>query len=80
MLPIDPVQRRAERIAPAVLAIAMSAFVAGVVTAVITGFDPGLPVRWLRAWAIAAPAAVLAAYALRPGAMKVAQFLARHLR
>ena len=79
MLQTDPVQRRAERIAPALLAVAMSAFVAGVVTVFNTGFDAGLPARWLRAWAIAAPAAVVAAYAMRPGAMKIAWLLARRL-
>ena len=70
-------QRRAERLMPGVLATGMSAFVAAVVTTVNTGLDPGFPLRWLRAWALAGPAAILAAYVLRPLAWRIAQRLAR---
>lgn len=76
MPPSDPALRRAERLLPGVLAIGMSAFVAAVVTVVNTGVDAGLPARWLRAWALAGPAAVVAAYLLRPLAWRIARTLA----
>lgn len=73
----DKINLRAERIAPAFLALGMSAFVAAVVTTINTGIDPGLAERWLRAWAVAAPAAVVAVYALRPLARRLALSLAK---
>ena len=68
--------RRAERLMPGVLATGMSAFVAAVVTTVNTGMDAGFALRWLRAWALAAPAAIVAAYLLRPVAWRIARRLA----
>lgn len=68
---------RAQRWLPAVLATFMSAFVAAVVTALNTGIDPALPLRWLRAWMVALPAAILAAYAFRPLAWRIALVLSR---
>ncbi|WP_166636828.1 DUF2798 domain-containing protein [Cognatilysobacter terrigena] len=70
-------ERRAVRLLPGVLAIGMSAFVALVVTALNTGVDAGLAVRWLRAWGPACPAAIVAAYAWRPLAWRIALALAR---
>ena len=46
---------------------------AAVVTFVNTGFDPGYPRRWLVAWGIALPAAVVAAYLFRPLALRLAR-------
>ncbi|TXH66522.1 MAG: DUF2798 domain-containing protein [Lysobacteraceae bacterium] len=68
---------RAQRLLPATLATCMSAFVAAVVTAINTGLDPGFVLRWLKAWAIALPAAVLAAYAFRPLAWRMALWVVR---
>lgn len=68
--------RRAQRLLPGVLALGMSAFVAAVVTVINTGVDAGLPSRWLRAWALAGPAAVFAAYLLRPLAWRLALAIA----
>lgn len=73
----DPVQLRAQAWPPAFLAIGMSAFVAAVVTAINTGIDGGLPWRWLVAWSIACPAAIVAAYLLRPLAWRAACLLSR---
>lgn len=77
MLSNDPVALRAQRLLPACLAMMMSAFVAGVVTALNTGLDAGLVLRWLKAWALACPAAVVAAYLFRPLAWRVACGIAR---
>lgn len=69
----DPAQlRRAQRLLPGFLAIGMSAFVALMVTAINTGLDAELPMRWLSAWARACPVAILAAYLLRPLAWRAA--------
>lgn len=76
-MPDDPIQTRAQRLMPAALACCMSAFVAAVVTAINTGIDAALLLRWLKAWAIALPAAILAAYAFRPVAWRLALLLAR---
>lgn len=73
----DRLQARASRLMPATLACCMSAFVAAVVTAINTGIDAELLLRWLKAWAIALPAAILAAYAFRPLAWRLALSLAR---
>ena len=54
----------------------MSAFVALVVTAINTGIDGGLALRWLAAWALACPAAIVAAYLLRPLAWRAALAIA----
>lgn len=70
-------RRRAERLLPGFLAVGMSAFVAAVVTAVNTGIDGALAVRWLYAWGIALPAAIIAAYLLRPLAWCAALWIAR---
>lgn len=73
----DPARTRlAQRLLPGLLALGMSAFVAAVVTVINTGVDAQLPARWLRAWALAGPAAVLAAYALRPLAWRAALAIA----
>lgn len=74
---VDPVNIRAQRLLPACLAVLMSAFVAGVVTALNTGVDAGLLSRWLKAWMLACPAAIVAAYAFRPVAWRVACGIAR---
>jgi hypothetical protein len=71
------VLRRAQRLLPGFLAVGMSAFVALVVTAINTGVDAGLASRWLGAWLRACPAAVLAAYLLRPLAWRAALAVAR---
>ena len=68
----DPILLRARQLMPAFLAAGMSAFVAAVVTAVNTGIDPGFPLRWLRAWGIACPAAIMAAYLFQPWAWSAA--------
>jgi Protein of unknown function (DUF2798) len=68
---------RAQRLLPAMLAICMSMFVAALVTAINTGLDPGFVSRWLKALAIAMPAAIFAAYAFRPLAWRMAMWLAR---
>ena len=73
----DPVHAHAQRLLPAFLATGMSAFVAAVVTAINTGLDAGLAARWWHAWLLAWPAAVLAAYGLRPLAWWAALRLAR---
>lgn len=74
----DPAHlQRAQRLLPAFLAIGMSAFVAAVVTSINTGVDAGLALRWLHAWAPACPAAIVAAYALRPIAWRVALAVSR---
>jgi hypothetical protein len=73
----DPIEQRAQQWLPAFLAIGMSAFVAAVVTLINTGMDAGFLLRWLRAWAIACPAAVAAAYVLRPLAWRAARAVAR---
>jgi len=73
----ESVIARAQRLLPAFLATGMSAFVAAVVTAINTGLDPGFPLRWLYAWAIALPSAIVAAYVLRPLAWRAALALAR---
>lgn len=75
----DSVARRAQRLLPAFLATAMSAFVAAVVTAVNTGVDAGYAWRWLSAWALALPAAIAAAYLFRPLAWKLSLAMARRL-
>ena len=75
----DPIDQRAQRWLPAFLAVGMSAFVALVVTALNTGIDVGLFLRWSRAWAIACPAAIVAAYLLRPVALSAARAVARRL-
>jgi hypothetical protein len=69
--------RRAQRLLPAFLATGMSAFVALVVTAINTGVDGGLVQRWLGAWALALPAAIVAAYLFRPLAWRAAMALAQ---
>lgn len=76
----DTAHARAQRLLPATLATCMSAFVAAVVTAINTGIDGGLALRWLKAWAIALPAAIIAAYAFRPLAMRMARLLAGVVR
>ena len=73
----DTVDARAQRLLPAFLATGMSAFVAAVVTAINTGLDAGFPLRWLYAWSIALPSAIVAAYLLRPLAWRAALALAR---
>jgi len=73
----DLITARAQRLLPGFLATGMSAFVAAVVTAINTGMDPGFPLRWLYAWAIALPSAIVAAYLLRPLAWRAALALAR---
>ncbi|HJW45445.1 MAG TPA: DUF2798 domain-containing protein [Lysobacter sp.] len=73
----DPIEQRAQQWLPAFLAIGMSAFVAAVVTLINTGVDDGFVLRWLRAWGIACPAAVAAAYVLRPLAWRAARAVAR---
>lgn len=73
----DLLYRRAQQWLPAFLAMGMSAFVAAVVTAINTGIDWGFPGRWLLAWSIACPAAILAAYLFRPLAWRVACLAAR---
>ncbi|TBR13370.1 MAG: DUF2798 domain-containing protein [Lysobacter sp.] len=75
----DAVTARALRLLPGLLAIGMSSFVAAVVTLVNTGLDAGLAGRWLRAWALACPAAIVAAYALRPVAWRCALSISRRL-
>jgi len=70
-------QRRAHRWQPAFQATGMSAFVALVVTAINTGVDPQLLARWLHAWRLALPAAIVAAYLFRPLAWRIALLLAR---
>lgn len=72
-----PRLQRAQRWFPALLATAMSAFVALVVTAINTGLDAGLTARWWHAWTLALPAAIVAAYLFRPLAWRVALALAR---
>jgi hypothetical protein len=62
---------------PAFLAIGMSAFVAAVVTVINTGIDGGLPWRWLLAWSIACPVAIVAAYLFRPLAWRAACLVSR---
>ena len=69
--------RRAQRLLPGVLAVGMSAFVAFAVTAINTGVDAQLASRWLGAWSLACPAAVVAAYLLRPLAWRVALAVSR---
>lgn len=71
------VAARAQRLLPGTLATFMSAFVAGVVTAINTGLEPGFALRWLKAWSIALPAAIVAAYLFRPAAMALARTIAR---
>ena len=71
------VHRRAHRWQPAFQATGMSAFVALVVTAINTGVDPHLVPRWLHAWRLAVPAAIVAAYLFRPVAWRIALLLAR---
>lgn len=73
----DATIARAQRLLPAFLATGMSAFVAAVVTAINTGVDAGFPLRWLYAWAIALPSAIVAAYLLRPVAWRAALAVAR---
>jgi hypothetical protein len=73
----DAVLRRAQRWLPAFLATGMSAFVAAVVTAINTGVDAGYAARWLHAWSLALPAAIAAAYLLRPVAWRAALAVAR---
>ena len=58
----------------------MSAFVALVVTAINTGVDAQLVARWLHAWRLALPAAIVAAYLFRPLAWRTAFVLARWSR
>ena len=70
-------RRRAHRWQPAFQATGMSAFVALVVTAINTGVDPQLIARWLHAWRLALPAAIVAAYLFRPVAWWIALRLAR---
>lgn len=77
MQSIDPIQRRAQTWLPAFLAIGMSAFVAAVVTVINTGIDGGLPWRWLLAWSIACPAAIVAAYLFRPLTWRAACLVSR---
>lgn len=71
------VAARAQRLLPGTLATFMSAFVAGVVTAINTGLEPGFALRWLKAWSIALPAAIVAAYLFRPAALALARGLAK---
>ena len=73
----DPIHLRAQAWQPAFLAIGMSAFVAAAVTAINTGIDGGFPSRWLLAWSIACPAAIVAAYLFRPWAWRAACLLSR---
>ena len=73
-------QRRAHRWQPAFQATGMSAFVALVVTAINTGVDAQLVARWLHAWRLALPAAIVAAYLFRPLAWRMALVLARRSR
>jgi cation transporter-like permease len=75
--PAAQVQRRAHRWQPAFQATGMSAFVALVVTAINTGVDAHLVARWLHAWRLALPAAIVAAYLFRPLAWRIALLLAR---
>jgi len=62
---------------PAFLATGMSAFVAAGVTAINTGIDGGFPWRWLLAWSVACPAAIVAAYLFRPLAWRAACLVSR---
>lgn len=73
----DPIALRAQRLLPGFLATCMSAFVAAVVTAVNTGVDGGFVQRWLYAWGLALPAAIVAAYLFRPLAWRVALVASR---
>ena len=73
----DPIRQRAQLCLPAFLATGMSAFVAAVVTAINTGIDSGFPWRWLLAWSVACPAAIVAAYLFRPLAWRAACLVAR---
>jgi hypothetical protein len=73
----NPIQLRAQAWLPAFLVIGMSAFVAAVVTAINTGIDVGYPWRWLLAWSIACPAAIVAAYLFRPWAWRAACLVSR---
>lgn len=73
----DRLHQHAQRWQPAFLATGMSAFVAAVVTCLNTGMDAGLAWRWLRAWSLAWPAAVAAAYLLRPLAWRLSCAVAR---
>ena len=73
-------QRRAHRWQPAFQATGMSAFVALVVTAINTGVDAHLVGRWLHAWRLALPAAIVAAYLFRPVAWRIALLMARWSR
>jgi hypothetical protein len=70
------IAKRTQTLLPATLATFMSAFVAAVVTAINTGIDGDFALRWLKAWGIALPAAILAAYAFRPLASRLARALA----
>jgi len=72
--------QRAHRWQPAFQATGMSAFVALVVTAINTGIDAQLVARWLHAWRLALPAAIVAAYLFRPAAWWIALRLARWSR
>ena len=68
---------RAQRLLPAFLAVGMSAFVAAVVTIINTGLDADTFARWARAWGLALPVAVAAAYLFRPLAWRAAMAVAR---
>lgn len=70
-------EARAQLWLPAILATFMSAFVTAVVTAINTGVDPSFPLRWLKAWTVALPAAIVAAYFFRPLAWRIALALSR---
>ena len=70
-------ERRAHRLQPAFQATGMSEFVALVVPALNTGVDAHLVARWLHAWRLALPAAIVAAYLFRPLAWRIALLLAR---
>ena len=72
-------QQRAHRWQPVFQATGMT-FVALVVTAINTGIDAQLVARWLHAWRLALPAAIVAAYLFRPVAWWIALRLARWSR
>ncbi|MEM6627332.1 MAG: DUF2798 domain-containing protein [Pseudomonadota bacterium] len=62
-------------VSSAFMAGGMSALVALVVTIINTGFDAGLPLRWLKAWCLAFPVAWAAAIGWGPTALKLAAMI-----
>lgn len=58
-----------------IMSLGMSCLVGLFVTYVNTGFDAGLPLRWVKAWVLAFPVAWITAFFWSPLAQRITKFM-----